>query len=168
MKKSIIIAGFAGIGKTDLSKKYKNVIDIESSFYKYDYSNFSADEQFNINAENNCKRNPDFPKNYISAIKAAQKKYAVVFVHLDVFEMLKLYEKNNIKYTLCYPDQETLLKVYYEKFRSKGGNDFAENKIKLWYLCMEYIKNDAHKKIVLSGNDTLEAYLIKNGYISES
>ena len=36
MKKPIIIAGFAGIGKTTLAKKYKNVIDLESSLYKYD------------------------------------------------------------------------------------------------------------------------------------
>ena len=38
MQKTLIIAEFAGVGKTTLAKKYKNVIDIESSPYKWDYS----------------------------------------------------------------------------------------------------------------------------------
>ena len=40
MNKPLIIAGFAGIGKTTLAKKYKNVIDLESSIYKWDNTGF--------------------------------------------------------------------------------------------------------------------------------
>lgn len=36
MKKALIIAGFAGVGKTTLEVKYKNVINLESSIYKWD------------------------------------------------------------------------------------------------------------------------------------
>ena len=35
MAKGIIIAGFATCGKSVLGKKYSNVIDLESSNYKY-------------------------------------------------------------------------------------------------------------------------------------
>ncbi len=35
MKEGIIIAAFATCGKSYLGKKYKNVIDLESSNYKY-------------------------------------------------------------------------------------------------------------------------------------
>ena len=34
-KKPLIISGFGGVGKTTLAKKYKNVIDLESSNYQY-------------------------------------------------------------------------------------------------------------------------------------
>lgn len=34
MKNGIIVVGFATVGKTTLSKKYKNVIDLESSPYR--------------------------------------------------------------------------------------------------------------------------------------
>lgn len=39
MNNGIIVVGFATVGKTTLSKKYKNVIDLESSPYRWDYSN---------------------------------------------------------------------------------------------------------------------------------
>lgn len=39
MNKGIIIAGFATCGKSVLGKKYSNVIDLESSSYKYNNTN---------------------------------------------------------------------------------------------------------------------------------
>ena len=41
MCKGIIISAFATCGKTYLGKKYKNVIDLESSNYKFDNSDFA-------------------------------------------------------------------------------------------------------------------------------
>ena len=40
MAKGIIIAAFATCGKTYLGKKYSNVIDLESSNYKFDNKEF--------------------------------------------------------------------------------------------------------------------------------
>ncbi len=166
MKKALVIAGFAGIGKTTLSKKYSNIIDLESSPYKYDYSNFSPDEYEKLKGNKTRVKNPDFPNNYIEAIKEAQKKYDVVFVFLDVYKMLDLYEQNGIDYVLCLPDEESLQKNYLERFKARGNSDeFAESTINWWYTCNENLKNNTHKKIVLSGDKTLEDYLIEQGYI---
>lgn len=35
MNKAIVIAGFGGIGKITLSKKYNNILDLESSSFKH-------------------------------------------------------------------------------------------------------------------------------------
>ena len=39
MSKGIIISAFATCGKSILGKKYKNVLDLESSYYKYKIAN---------------------------------------------------------------------------------------------------------------------------------
>ena len=41
MCKGIILSAFATCGKTYLGKKYKNVIDLESSNYKFYNSDFA-------------------------------------------------------------------------------------------------------------------------------
>ena len=79
MNQGIIIAGFATCGKTYLGNKYSNVIDLESSNYKFDNS-----ETINISTEErkgtNRKINPNWPSNYYKAIVDAQKKYDVILV----------------------------------------------------------------------------------------
>ena len=77
MKNGIIIAGFATCGKSVLGKKYSNVIDLESSNYKYNDFNF---ENISTEAKKGTKReiNMDWPYNYYRAINEAVKKYDVV------------------------------------------------------------------------------------------
>lgn len=80
MNKGIVIVGFAGIGKTTLVKKYKNVIDIESSPYKWNYSEVANSNLEKLKGMENRKINSNFPKNYIEAIKKAKTKYDIVLV----------------------------------------------------------------------------------------
>ena len=60
----IVIAGFGDIGKTELAKKYENVIDLESIFGKWQYS----EKYTNIEEYKSCENripNTNFPQNYI-------------------------------------------------------------------------------------------------------
>ena len=75
--KGIIISGFAGIGKTTISKKYKNrIIDLESSDFKWVYgdettANMSKESRKGVQ---NRVLIPEWPRNYMEAIIKATEK----------------------------------------------------------------------------------------------
>lgn len=167
-KKPLVIAGFAGIGKTTLSKKYKDVIDIESSPYRYDYSGVLPDEYESLKGKKDKAKNADFPTNYIKAIKKAQKTHKIVFVFLDA-KLLEEYEKAGIDYVICYPDEDALKKYYLERFTSRGNSlEFAKNTLDWWHACVNSLEGNTHQKIILHGDETIEDYLLKNGYLLEN
>ena len=161
----IIIAGFAGIGKTTLAKKYKNVVDIESSNYRWDNTGFE-----NIDTENlkGIKRpdNPNWPNNYIQKIKDQQQIYDIVlvWVHPDV---LDIYDKENLKYIIVYPSKDSL-DIYRQRYHERGNTDEYISKIIDTYdMRKEQFDSRNSKKVVLENSETLEDYLIKNNYYLE-
>ena len=85
-KNGIIISGFGGVGKTELAKKYKNVIDLESSPYKYNYSGIDKLDFEQIKGKEGRKLNSNYPENYIKAIKQAVQKYDIVCVRYNADE----------------------------------------------------------------------------------
>lgn len=101
-KKGIIIAGFATVGKTYLSKKYNNIIDLESGNYKYDYTGYENIPYEKRKGMANRKINKEWPLNYYEAIKRAVDEYDVVLVQLCPMH-LNYFDKNNIEYFIAYP-----------------------------------------------------------------
>lgn len=113
-KDTKIFSVFPVSGTTYATKKlteegYK-VLDLDSKEYSHSYqaivtstsTNFNSfSTTCNTNFEKN--KNPSFPQNYIKAIKEAIGKYDFIFVstHKEVREDL---EKNNIRYSLVYPN----------------------------------------------------------------
>ena len=121
MRKSIVIAGFSGIGKTECAKKYKNVIDLDSAEYVYDDRDIQ-DIPFEERKGQKRKPNPNWPQNYIKAIKKAMNQYDFVLVW-DREDIIKEYIKHKIAFLLCYPSIEDLHKYYAERFKNRGNLD---------------------------------------------
>ena len=166
MGKGIIIAAFATCGKTYLGKKYRNVIDIESSNYKYDNT-----EIMNIPAEERKgtfrKINPNWPSNYYRAIIDAQEKYDVVLVQLKP-EHFDYFDRNNIKYSIAYPSLENWDEV---KKRCIARNNNESFIIRLKEVFKPYYEdsiNRKYEKLYILYNDmTLEDCLIKDNIYLE-
>ena len=161
MEKGIIIARFATCGKSVLGRKYSNVIDLESSNYKYNNSNFKnipVEERKGIKKE----VNPKWPINYYEAIIEAVKNYDIVLVQLKP-EHFDYFDKNNIKYSIAYPDINYLDEVK-EKCINRGNNE--KFIIRLKEVFMPYYKDalqrDYEKLYIIKTNETLESVLIKD------
>ncbi|MCL2569833.1 MAG: hypothetical protein FWE16_01335 [Firmicutes bacterium] len=96
MGKAIVISCFAGLGKTTVAKKYQNVYDLQTSAFRRDPSikvkNYEKQKGFDSNITN-----PDFPQNYLDALKDARTKYNIVLVTMahDIRELL---EQNDIPF----------------------------------------------------------------------
>lgn len=101
-KDTKIFSVFPVSGTTYATKKlteegYK-ILELDSSEYSHKYYNFSA-----YDYKVDRVKNPSFPQNYIKTIKDAIGEYDFIFIstHREVREEL---EKNNIRYSLVYPN----------------------------------------------------------------
>lgn len=135
-----IIAGFVGIGKSTLAKKYPNeIIDLESSKYKWIYIDEKL-AKLDIEKQKGSKLgriiNPNYPQNYIVAIKNALLFYNLVIISNQSFtakmaeELLPL----NIPILNVFPDSLELTKgEWISRVIARGNTKaFIENLNENW------------------------------------
>lgn len=165
MGKGIIIAGFATIGKTFISKKYNNIIDLESSSYKYDYSEYQNIDYEKLKGDTHRKLNENWPTNYYETILEVQQVYDIVFVQLHPIH-LKYFDENNIEYYIVYPSLDSWEWV---KQRSKKRENSEKWLARLEEVFEEYFevsKNSKCKEIFLVNEKmSLEKVLKDNEFI---
>ena len=149
----ILIAGFGAIGKTAVSKKYNNVMDLESSSFKY----IIDDELKKLNPEErkglkSRKLNKEFPNNYYNEIMKDLEVYEIVLISMHN-EIIDLLEENNINYYVVYPEENMIGEIL-ERCKNRGNKDDFLNGVKDAYyrLYPRKCKNIIWmKKTVFSG-----------------
>ena len=118
----MIISGFAGIGKTTFAKTHPdNAIDLESSDYKWIFDDsikgMGVEER---KGQTQKIPNPEYPGNYIKAIKEANESYDFVFICMDA-DVRRMLEAENISYAVAYPTKECKGE-YIKRYEDRNNN----------------------------------------------
>lgn len=165
MSKGIIIAGFATVGKTFLSKKYKNIIDLESSPYKYDYSSYENIDYEKLKGTSGRKENKEWPYNYYNVIKEKQNYYDIVFVQLNL-QHLEYFDNNNIEYYIAYPALDSWEWVK-QRSINRGNNEKwikrLEEVFEEYYIASK--KSKCKEIFIVNEQTSLEDILKKKEFI---
>lgn len=165
MSKGIIIAGFATVGKTYLSKKYKNILDLESSIYKYDYTGYENVDYEKLKGTLGRKENKEWPYNYYKAIEEEQKNYDIIFVQLNL-QHLKYFDRNNIEYYIVYPSLDSWEWVK-QRSIERGNNKRWLNRLKSvfeeYYIASK--KSKCKELFIVNEKTSLEDILKEKKFI---
>lgn len=151
----IFIYAFTATGKSTVSKKYSNIIDMESTLYKY----------INIDGEDETLKstpreiNKDWPNNYFNALNEVKDKYDYILISDDICNNFLI--ENNYEYWWIYPNRE-LKEEYIKRCKDRGNNEeFIYWYSKLWEEWIDACINDKHasKHIELKSNQFIEDVL---------
>lgn len=162
-----VICAFAGLGKTTLGKKYKNVCDLQSSAYKYDYTNIDEKDYEKMKHNQTRKRRKDWPMNYLLALKQATENYDLILVpaNLDVRELLFANKVDFLFVLPSYNYRDILL----ERYKKRGNSPtMIENAMKDFDEWSRNQKDYPYPIVVLDKNKNLEDLMIELGYLNRN
>ena len=160
---AVIIAGTAGVGKTELGLRYRNVIDLESSIYSWDYSAIGANVSIeSLKGAANRPLNKHWPMNYINAISDALTKYDFVLVGGNLEKNFQNYIDAGFDFEIFIPTKDAI-EEYEKRFIVRGNSkEWAE---KVYSRYDEYLPQYmavGKPVIILNKGETLESYIIAN------
>jgi hypothetical protein len=136
----IIIAAYAGTGKTTLAEMYpERIIDFVAMPYKYHLKGDCCAESSKANPANVWQL--DWPWNYVKAIKEVLSSGKIILIPSDSLVRTFLREEE-IPYILCYPQREAK-EAYRKRFIDRGNSeDFIEIFIGGWDSFLDSLKAD--------------------------
>lgn len=151
----IFVYAFSATGKSSLAKKYSNVIDMESTLYKY-VGDFKEDESLK---STDRQINKEWPENYFKALKEVMHRYDYILISDEVCD--KFLKDNGFEYWWVYPKRD-LKEEYMARCERRGNNvDFINWYSNLWDVWISKCKNDklASRHIELNSYQFLEDVL---------
>lgn len=160
--KKIVIAGFAGIGKTTLAKiNSKDVIDMEIRQYKY--ANYKLEYTLQQWYSMEHILNEDFLPKYFKAVKDEIENgtHKIIFVWCTI-DVLKFLSEENIEYLVAtWDDKEEDIRSYLENLYIERGNpiDWREKVIKYLDVINSYAMAEKLETIILHKNENMELKL---------
>jgi len=147
----LIISGFAGIGKTTLSKKIGNILDLESSKFKWilpdDMKQLNNEEGKGLTIRN---LNPDWPENYITTIYSQLENPDIEAIFISPSdEILDRLTVDGVKFIIVYPSLDSKSDML-ERYKDRNNSvEFVHKLDALYEAIIESIVNRPEKSYVL-------------------
>ncbi len=141
----MIIAAFAGTGKSWFCKKYEQAIDFVCIPFKYyNLSDFKEGEEVKASLDLELRFN--WQKSYYEALVDTYKKYPnQIIVIPTIHTILNWLERDKIPYTLVYPEMH-LCDEYKQRYINRGNTeDFLDVFIGEWEMWITFMS--AHKSV---------------------
>ena len=148
-----IISAFPGIGKTTLATENPNVIDLESSNYKW----LDIDTNLSIEERKGTSKtlNPNFPENYVQdIIDLSREGYTVLISsHKEVRDEL---HKRNIQFTIVLPSLDMKQEMI-DRYIKRGNQENFVTMLKNNYeTFINDLMTDPSPKIILNKGQYLK------------
>ena len=121
----MIIAAYAGTGKTTFAETTSGAIDVPSMPYSWILPETDGREGGKLEGEKGALyhlRNPLFPENYAVEILKAERLYHYVLIPTNIFVIRCLQEEFGRRVLLCYPESG-LREEYRERFVRRGNSE---------------------------------------------
>jgi len=152
----MIIAAYAGCGKTTFVSKTWDSIDLVCVPYKYIVpDDFPSEQAESAKAAYGYPLNPRWPENYISAVLTAYHRYQYVLIP-TVLPVLRALQRFQTPYILCYPERSAR-QEYKRRFRERGNTEAFESVfIGHWDDYLDQFEQDDYgKHLVLKEDEYL-------------
>lgn len=174
MKDKILVLAYMGTGKTELAKKYNNIIDLDFQDYKYIYDKSIRDLPLEKRKGTVALRteNIEYPSNFINVIiEELEKGKIVLSPFIDhVFNAINSNNfKTKIKDTriiLVFPMKDNF-QEYVERFKERGNNEeFVLRRRKEFDLLVSMFNNESnndYEKIIIKPKQFLSEALTEYG-----
>lgn len=161
-----VISVFAGLGKSFLGKKYKNVCDLRSSSYRYDYSSIKEKEFEKLKCLDTLKVNSKWPSNYIDDLKNAIQNYDIVLVPSNE-DIRNLLIENHIEFIFVLPSVDSR-EILLERYKKRGNNQKMIKEVMNYFDKWSRKQEDYSYPIyILNKNEYLEDLLKKLKFIEQ-
>ncbi len=168
----IIISAFAGVGKSYVGKQYKNVLDLESTYFKWLEDGVAHLTEEQRKGNKNRVLNPAWPQNYIDEILKQRNNYDIVLIQLS-HERLKnqqifeYFDNNKIEYYVARPKLSGW--SFIEKRLKERGNtqEFVEQVKENFSIFIEEFSKEKYNQIIIGDNKFLLDALVEYGFLNK-
>ncbi|MBQ7917690.1 MAG: hypothetical protein IJ310_02605 [Clostridia bacterium] len=165
-----IIAAFAGVGKSYVGKKYPNVLDLESTYYKWLEDGVAHLTEEERKGNKNRVLNPNWPQNYIEEILKQKENYDIVLIQLSHARLknekiFEYFDENNIEYYVARPNL-TGWKYIEQRLRDRGNTEEFVGQVRdNFNIFIEEFSKDKYNQIIIEDGEFLEKALIDGGFL---
>jgi len=135
-RNALVISASAGVGKTELAKRYSNVLDLDCSLYS---------------------KSPNWPHNYIKAINENRKKYEYILI------FTKLQDFFDLDYEFFFPEKAAVPE-YEKRLAARGGRwkEWSKTVYAEYDTHLKTAQALGKKIVFLRPGETLESFLLQN------